>query len=117
MTTIAVVPMPGGAGFRAIAGDAEGVGATPGQALDALAERAGRPPGPAVVLIGSLDADEFFSADQQARLTELTERRRVARAAGRSLTAAEQTELEAIVADELKATTARSAAMLAAVRP
>ena len=58
--------------------------------------------------------DEFFSAAQVARLADLMARWRVARDAGRTLPPADQAELDALIAAELEAATARSAAILAA---
>lgn len=56
--------------------------------------------------------DEFFSAGQQARLAELMAKWRTARDAGATLPAAEQAELDALTAAELRAATARAAARL-----
>lgn len=58
-------------------------------------------------------ADEFFTADQQARLAELMTRWRQVRDAGATLPPAEQAELEALTAAELRAATARASAALA----
>ncbi len=57
--------------------------------------------------------DEFFSAAQVARLADLMARWRVARDAGRPLPAADQAEPDALIADELRAATARSADLAA----
>jgi hypothetical protein len=56
--------------------------------------------------------DEFFRADQLQRLTELMTRWRQARDASTALPPAEQAELDALIAAELKAATARAAAAL-----
>ncbi|HEY1189512.1 MAG TPA: hypothetical protein VGE74_17840, partial [Gemmata sp.] len=61
--------------------------------------------------------DEFFNDAQRQRLHELMARWRLARDSGTARLAPEQAELDALVAEELKAASARSAALLRAVRP
>ncbi|MBP3956074.1 hypothetical protein J8F10_12350 [Gemmata sp. G18] len=56
--------------------------------------------------------NEFFSAGQIERLTELMARRRSARDHGAAFSAEEQTELNALIEAELVAATARSAKLL-----
>jgi hypothetical protein len=118
VTTITVLPTaPGVAGYRAVAGAAEATGATPGQAIDALVARSGGSDGPTIIIVQPAGADEFFTADQQARLADLMVRWRTARDAGEKLPADEQAELDTLIAAELRAATARTAAALRAVRP
>lgn len=59
-----------------------------------------------------MSGDEFFSEAEIARLAELMARWRTARDAGEALPAEEQSELDALIAAELVAATARSAAIL-----
>ena len=118
MTTIAVLPAAdGSAGYRAVADGVEAAGHTPGQALDALTARTGTPAGAAVVLIQPVGGDEFFTDAQLARLADLMARWRHARDAGRPFPPADRAELDALIADELRAATARTAALLRATRP
>lgn len=118
MTTIAVLPTAAGSpGFRAVADGNEATGATPGQAIDALVARAGGPTGTTLIIVQPAGADEFFTADQQARLAELMTRWRQARDVGATFSPAEQAELDTLTAAELRAATARASAALRAVRP
>ena len=118
MTTIAVLPDPAGApGYRAIADGTEAAGATPGAAIDALVGRPGGPTGTLLILLQPTGPDEFFTADQQVHLADLMTRWRQARDAGSKLPASEQAELDRLIAVELQAATARTAAALRAVQP
>ena len=58
--------------------------------------------------------DQFFIAQQQQRLAELMQCWRAARDAGGALPDDEQTELDALIETELRAATARAAALLQA---
>jgi hypothetical protein len=119
MTTISVWPNStgGSPAYRAVAAGEEATGAAPGEALDALLARTGPPRGLAIVILQTDGPDEFFPADKRDRLSELMDRFRAARDAGVPLAAAEQMELEALTAEELRASAARGAAILRAVRP
>jgi hypothetical protein len=115
MTTITILPdnSPGSpASFRAVAGEAQSVGATVGQALDALRAQLGAPDQTTLVLVQPTQPDEFFTAAQQQRLADLLSRWRAARDAGTALPPEEQAELDALVKAELRAATERSAALL-----
>ncbi|MFO0851273.1 MAG: hypothetical protein U0871_22360 [Gemmataceae bacterium] len=109
MTTITILPADP-AGFRAVAGGVESAGPTVGQALDGLA---GRLPdaGTTLVVIQPMTGDDFFPEADRKRLAGLMARWRAARDAGGNLPPAEQTELDALVAAELRAATARAAAL------
>ena len=56
--------------------------------------------------------DQFFGAEQQARLDELMARWRAARDAGGALSLAEQAELDNLVNAEVRAAGERTAAVL-----
>ena len=115
MTTISVIPFdPQSAPdrFRAVAGDKQSVGPTVGQALDALQAELGPATETTLVVVQPMVADEFFSADQRDRLTELMSRWRAARAAGTALPPAEQAELDDLARAEVTASTRRAAALL-----
>jgi hypothetical protein len=115
MTTIAIVPHNPQAPapqFRAVAGELQSVGATLGQALDTLTAQLGGPGETTLVVVQPMRPDALFTAaQQQQRLAELMARWRVARNAGTALPPHEQAELDALVEAELRAATARSAAL------
>jgi hypothetical protein len=97
-------PFEGGKSrYRAIAGNRQSVGATPGEALDAIsaklpADRAGT-----LVVVQNFGGDEFFTDDQHRRLQSLMLRWRAARDNGASLPEEDQIELESLVTAELEA--------------
>ncbi len=117
MTTISVLaPTQTGGEYRAVDGDVEAHGDTLGQAIDALVERTGEHPGATLVVIQPKAGDEFFTDAQRHRLAELMGRWRAARDTARPFPVADQSELDTLIADELKAAVARSAALLRAAR-
>jgi hypothetical protein len=106
MTTISIVPeMPGTneTVWRAMSGGKKSFGRTAGEALDALTPQLDEATSGAVVVVQQMRPDQFFSAEQQQRLSELMARWRAARDAGSSLSIEEQTELERLVEAELRA--------------
>jgi hypothetical protein len=118
MTTISVLSPPvAGDGYRAVANGHEAAGETPGKAIDALVEQTGQPTGATLVIIQPKGGDEFFSDTQIQRLSELMARWRTARDTQTPFPAADQVELDSLIAEELKAAIARSAALLKAARP
>ncbi|MHB1426966.1 MAG: hypothetical protein ACYC3I_27745 [Gemmataceae bacterium] len=115
MTTIAIVPdHPQNATprFRAVAGEVQSVGATAGQALDALRAQLGEPEQTTLVVVQPMRPDALFTAAQQQRLAELMDRWRAASAADTTLLPQEQAELDALVEAELRAAADRSAALV-----
>ena len=116
MTTITVLPpREAESEYRAVVDGVEATGGTPGQAIDALVTRTGRPTETTLIIVQPITADEFFTAEQQARLADLMARWRQARDAQTPFPAVEQAELDALIATELKAATARASAVLRAV--
>ncbi len=114
MTTIAIVPEDPQASpprFRAVAGEVQSVGASVGQALDALTAQLGGPAETTLVVVQSMQPDSLFTAAQQQRLAELMVRWRAARDAGEPFSPEEQAELDALVQAELRAAAERSAAL------
>ncbi len=112
MTSIAIVPEPSTGtqnGYRAIAGEAQSVGETVGQALDALTAHLGGAEGTTLVVVQRMRPDAWFTAQQRQRLAELMECWRTARDAGAALPPEEQAELDALVEAELRAASQRSA--------
>ena len=115
MTTVAILPISDASGeksYRAIAGDKYSVGKTAGQALDALTAQLGETEFSALLVIQSFRPDSFFSAQQQKRLSELMSLWRLARDQGQALPPEQQAELDTLVEAELKAATARTAALI-----
>jgi len=115
MTTVAILPISNASGeksYRAIAGDKHSVGKTAGQALDALTAQLGETEFSALIVIQSFRPDLFFTAEQQERLSELMHSWRLARDQGQLLPLDQQTELDTLVEAELRAATARTAALM-----
>jgi hypothetical protein len=114
MTTITIFPDPAlnsPTGFRAIAGGVQSVGATAGQALDALTAQLSGPEETTLVVLQPMRPDTLFTAEQQQRLAALMDRWRAARDSGSTLPPEEQAELNALVEAELRAAAQRSAAL------
>ena len=115
MTTVAILPVSDAKGerlYRAVAGDKQSTGKTAGEALDALtAQLEGSELG-TLLIIQSFRPDWFFSAEQQKRLSDLMNLWRTARDEGQTLPPKQQAELDSLVEAELKAATARTAALV-----
>lgn len=115
MTTVAILPISnpnGEKSYRAIAGDKQSVGKTAGQALDALTAQLGETEFSGLLVIQSFRPDLFFTTDQQKRLSELMSLWRTARDQGQALPPEQQAELDTLVDTELRAATARTAALM-----
>jgi len=115
MITVAILPVSDASGeriYRAVAGDKQSTGKTAGEALDALtAQLEGSELG-TLLIIQSFRPDWFFSAQQQQRLSDLMNLWRTARDEGQTLPLEQQAELNSLVEAELKAATARTAALV-----
>ena len=75
MTRVAVFHEPAGPEcmpYRAVAGRNQARGRTAGEALDALASQLTQEEADTFVIIRSMSADQFFSAEQRRRFEELT---------------------------------------------
>jgi hypothetical protein len=115
MTTVSILPIASVSGeksYRAIAGNKYGVGKTAGQALDGLTAQLGESGFTALLVIQDFNPDQFFSDDQQKRLSELMSLWRLARDRGEMLLPEQQLELDSLVDAELRAATARTAALM-----
>jgi hypothetical protein len=110
MTTITIVPEE--KNFRAVAGKKESIGRTAGEALDALTEQLDEEESGTMVIIQNRRSDKFFNAAQQKRLTSLMEKREA-----RTLSAAEETELENLVEAELNGARQRAEELLHGLKP
>ena len=115
MTTISIIPENPGASetiWRAAAGGKESLGRTAGEALDALTAQLDEETSGTLVIVQRFRPDQFFTAEQQQRLTELMSRWRTARDMGKTLPPDEQAELEALVEAQLEGSAQRAEAML-----
>jgi hypothetical protein len=115
MTTVAILPVSDASGkrsYRAIAGDKQSTGKTAGEALDALTAQLEGDEFSTLLIIQSFRPDWFFSTQQQQRLSNLMNLWRTARDEGQTLPPEQQSELDSLVEAELKAATARTAALV-----
>ena len=116
MQTIAILPelSSNPPTYRAICGNHEATGQTPGQALDTLeAELATEPAlGETLVILQRFRPDDIFTAAQQQRLRELMDLFQAAIAQGSHLDPTLQAELESLVEAELEANIQRSQRLL-----
>lgn len=115
MTAVSIMPEKlgtNGTTYRAIAGAAQSIGRTPGEALDALNSQLGNQASGTLVVVQQLHPDRFFTAQQQERLEMLMTRWREARDAHTALPPEEQTELDSLVEAELQGASQRAAALV-----
>lgn len=94
--------------YRAVAGQAQSMGNTVGEAVDALAARLSPEESGTLIIVRDLRPDALFDNASRHRLTELMSRWRAARDAGVSLPPDEQAELERLTDDEIRAAGARA---------
>ena len=110
LTTIAVYPGLSDSNqpnYRAIAGNMTSEGATIGQAIDSLTGELGDGCAPRLILVQTTLPDRFFTADQQARLSELLARNRETNISGEPFSDADRKELEELIDLQLRATEKR----------
>lgn len=120
MTTISILPEPPSATepkYRAVAGQRQSIGNTPGEALDAISAQLNEQESGTLLVIQQMRADRFFSESQRQRLAALMQQWRTARDQGTGLSGVDQTELNQLVADELEASTKRANSLLSELQP
>jgi hypothetical protein len=123
MTTIEILPEITSEQtiYRAISGQQQATGATPGQALDqieqVLSAQEEPPRGETLVILQRFRPDNLFSAQQQARLEELMEQFHQSVDTSESLPRQTQHELERLVEDEWLASIERSTRILEQTQP
>ena len=108
MSTVSIHPVDASADasrYLATSGACQGVGATAGQALDALTSQHPEIAADSLVVIQRFRADRYFAAHQVNRLRELMGQWRDARDEGRSLS---QAELEQLIEAEIHASSERA---------
>jgi hypothetical protein len=102
--------------YRAICGEQQAAGITPGEALDALeqllATRSQEADAGTVIILQRFRPDAFFTEEQQTRLRELMDRFHTAGESGQELSPGEKQELEALVHTEWQAAIERAEAVL-----
>jgi hypothetical protein len=102
--------------YRAIKGDRQATGLTPGQALDILegmlSTKSQDETASTLIILQRFGPDEFFTATQQTRLEGLMARFREANESGKSLTPEEKQELMQLIDAEWQASIDRAAAIL-----
>lgn len=103
--------------YRAVAGDKQSVGGSAGEALDALTAQLPADEAGTLIVVQSRRPDEFFTADEQRRLSELMAEWRDARDRGKPFPAGLQTELKQLVDAELQASANRARAILSKLAP
>ena len=96
--------------WRAATDGKDAVGKTAGEALDSLTTQLGRQQNGMFLVYEQWQPDEFFTAAQQQRLSELMARWRAAQDSGKKLPELEQAELEALVDAQLEGSAKRAAA-------
>jgi hypothetical protein len=119
MTKVAVLPVRshrGAVAYRAVSGERQSEGKTVGEAIDRLTRQLSSDESGSMVIVMNANSDAFFTAEQRTRLGELMQKWRKARDGGHSLDAKEQSELNDLVATELRASGKRSSAMLKELR-
>jgi hypothetical protein len=119
MTTIEIIREPANeqtAIYRAICGEQQAAGVTPGAALDALeqllATQGEEQDNGTVIIVQRFRPDVFFTKKQQTRLRDLMDRFHAARNAGQELPPEQRQELEDLVHAEWQAAIRRAEAML-----
>jgi len=115
MTRVAILPIPTGRGdvfYRALTRDKRSQGKTAGEALDALTVQLSKDEAGTLIIVQTQRPDSFFNALQQQRLAELMKHWRIARDKGETLPVGEQSELDALVETELRASADRTDALV-----
>ena len=112
MRTIVITPPDGvSKKFRAVIGEKEFFGRTPGEALDALTSDVEGGESESVYVLQRCQPDEFFNAQQLQRLAQLMEKLHEAEAGNKQLSTDERTELEQLIDEELEASGKRAERM------
>jgi hypothetical protein len=98
--------------YRAVSRGSSAAGRTAGEALDALASQLAPEETETLVIVRSMSPDRFFSVPERRRLEDLMRLRREVSDQNSTLGVEEQAELERLADAEVKATTARAAALV-----
>ncbi len=98
--------------YHAVMGSQQSTGKTAGEALDALTMQIGNTELNGFLLLPNFQPDQFFTAHQQQRLTELMSSWRVAHDRGEELPLGQQAELDKLIEAELYATAERAKSII-----
>lgn len=102
--------------YRAICGEQQATGITPGEAFDLLEQKLGlqnhADNGDTLIILQRFGSDNFFTAEKQLRLRELMDRFHRANDVGNQLVIAEKQELETLVDAEWNAAIERAEAII-----
>jgi hypothetical protein len=93
--------------FRAISGEKKSIGITIGEAIDALTVQLENADKETIFIVQRFQPDEFFTAEQQNRLSELMQKLREAQAENREMNPQEKAELENLIGEELEGSAKR----------
>jgi hypothetical protein len=118
MQTISIMTVSATNGDRlycAVMGSQQSTGKTAGEALDALTMQMGSTEVNGFLLLPNFQPDQFFTANQQQRLTELMNSWRVVSDRGEELSPEQQAELDDLIEAELYATAERAKSIIAQV--
>ena len=103
MRTVVVLPSnQNGKNFRAISGEKESYGETVGEAVDSLTLQLENGADETLYIVQKFSPDEFFTADQQKRLSELMDKLHAAQEGKDKFSLEEKTELEKLIKAELE---------------
>lgn len=97
--------------WRAATDGLEAIGKTAGEALDGIRKQLGTEQNDLFLVCQQWQTDKFFTAEHQQRLSDLMEHWRVARDSRKTLSDADQTELEKLVDAQLEGSAKRAAAI------
>lgn len=106
MKTVLVIPENNM--FRAVSGEKKSYGKTVGQAVDALTEQFENGDNETLYILQRFQPDEFFTAEQQKRLSTLMDDLRAAQNQNEELESEKKAELESLIAAELEGSAKRS---------
>lgn len=108
MKTVLVIPdYQNGNKFRAVSGGKESFGKTVGEAVDSLTSQFENGD-ETLYIVQRFSPDEFFTAEQQKRLSELTDKLHAAQAGGQDFSSEEKAELEKLIEAELEGSARRT---------
>lgn len=108
MRTVLVIPdYQNGKNFRAYSGEKESFGKTVGEAVDSLTSQFENGD-ETLYIVQRFSPDEFFTADQQKRLSELMDKLRGAQAGNQNFSIEEKEELERLIEAELEGSARRA---------
>ena len=103
MTTISILPESPSLAetkYRAVAGQRQSLGNTPGEALDSITAQLNEQESGTLIVVQQMRPDRFFNETQQTRLAFLMDRWRTGRDRGAPLPPEETAELDQLVSVE-----------------